>query len=275
MEQREQLTENFKVRYNDIDYLLALREAAEHRSIDWYDRQSVDEVAGELQTMVEKTKREVIRDLYAIKYMDAFLMDAGQEGQYQRLMRTLERFRDIGRMMMKVEEDYPLEIDRVLQVLFAAVRAGKPHGDIRSIRKMFRRDRERFDGLAQDIEEAEEDWQSSEGPRLGSGNQPGSPGVEDDEDDEDDDEGGPDVPNYPREGVSAAIEVAIDGFQASKQDSALHILKEVENRLEVLINERRLLQALNEGDEEDHADLMECVQRIVGQVQILADAVNE
>ena len=29
MEQREQLTENFKVRYNDIDYLLALREAAE------------------------------------------------------------------------------------------------------------------------------------------------------------------------------------------------------------------------------------------------------
>ena len=37
MEQREQLTENFKVRYNDIDYLLALREAAEHREIDWYD----------------------------------------------------------------------------------------------------------------------------------------------------------------------------------------------------------------------------------------------
>jgi len=34
MEQREQLTENFKVRYNDIDYLLALREAAQIREID-------------------------------------------------------------------------------------------------------------------------------------------------------------------------------------------------------------------------------------------------
>lgn len=60
MEQREQLTENLKVRYNDIDYLLALREAAANRDIDWFDRESIDEVAGELQTMVEKSRGEVI-----------------------------------------------------------------------------------------------------------------------------------------------------------------------------------------------------------------------
>ena len=39
MEQREQLTENLKVRYNEIDYLLALREAAVNRDIDWFDPQ--------------------------------------------------------------------------------------------------------------------------------------------------------------------------------------------------------------------------------------------
>ena len=46
MEQREQLTENFKVRYNDIDYLLALQEAANHREIDWFAASSIEEVAG-------------------------------------------------------------------------------------------------------------------------------------------------------------------------------------------------------------------------------------
>ncbi len=125
MEQREQLTENFKVRYNDIDYLLALREAAEIRDIDWFDPALIDKVAGELQTMVEKSKKEVERDLYAIKYMDLFLEDSKKLGQYHRLLRQLEVFRDIGRMMFTIEADYPTDYARALQVLFAAVRAGK------------------------------------------------------------------------------------------------------------------------------------------------------
>jgi hypothetical protein len=156
MEQREQLTENFKIRYNDIDYLLALREAAVNRDIDWFDRGSIDGVAGALQTMVEKSRGEVIRDLYAIKYMDLFLEDSGQPGKYHKLLRTLERFRDVGRTMIDVEEEYPLEADRILQVLFAAVRSGQTHNDIRAIRRMFHRDRGRFDQLATDIEGAEE-----------------------------------------------------------------------------------------------------------------------
>ena len=137
MEQREQLTENFKVRYNDIDYLLALREAAEIRDIDWFDQDSIDQVSGELQTMVEKSNREVERDLYAIKYMDLFLEDSEKPGQYHRLLRQLEVFRDIGRMMITIEANYPTDYDRVLQVLFAAVRAGKKYQDVRQIRQMF------------------------------------------------------------------------------------------------------------------------------------------
>ena len=35
MVQREQLTENLKVRYTDINLLLALRDAAQSHGIDW------------------------------------------------------------------------------------------------------------------------------------------------------------------------------------------------------------------------------------------------
>jgi hypothetical protein len=151
MEQREQLTENFKVRYNDIDYLLALREAAEIREIDWFDQESIEQVAGKLQTTVEKSKAEVVRDLYAIKYMDQFLEYTAQEGQYHGLLRTLEMFRDIGRMMITVESDYPDDFDRVLRVLFATILAGKSYQDVRQLRQMFRMDRSRFDRLGENI----------------------------------------------------------------------------------------------------------------------------
>jgi hypothetical protein len=45
----------------------------------------IEQVAGKLQTTVEKSKAEVVRDLYAVKYMDLFLEDSGQPGQYHRL----------------------------------------------------------------------------------------------------------------------------------------------------------------------------------------------
>lgn len=248
MEQREQLTENFKVRYNDIDYLLALREAALHRDVDWFDRDSIEQLAGGLQAMVEKSKGEVVRDLYAIKYMDQFLEDAGQPGAYHKLLRTLERFRDIGRMMMKVEEDYPLEADRILQVLFAAVRAGARHGEIREIRKMFRSDRSRFDNLAVAIDTAETSWDPSGGaPSLAS---PSPEDLATEEDEDDASEGpGPTVINYPRDDVRAAIETAIDGFGAASQSDVLQILREVGNRLEVLDERDRLERALEDEDQ--------------------------
>lgn len=247
IEQREQLTENLKVRYNDIDYLLALREAAVNREIDWFDRGSINEVAGTLQTMVEKSKGEVLRDLYAIKYMDRFLEDSAQTSQYHKVRGQLERFRDVGRMMLRAEEEYPLEADRVLLVLFAAVRSGQTHTDIRFLREMFRRDRQRFDKLATAIEDVEEPWASGDQRSLASS--PATESMEAEEEDERDDEGpGPEVPNYPRIQVRRAIETAIDGFRSSRQADILRILREIRNRLEVLSDGNRLREGLRVGD---------------------------
>jgi hypothetical protein len=259
MEQREQLTENFKVRYNDIDYLLALREAAEIRDIDWFDPDSIDEVAGKLQTTVEKSKSEVVRDLYAVKYMDLFLEDSNQPGEYHRLLRTLEIFRDIGRMMITVEADYPDDFDRVLQVLFAGVRAGKKYEDIRQVRQMFRKDRSRFDRLAKGISNVETQIQPDKKPTLTS---PAETGPDESEEEEDDggEDGGPSVMNYPP-AIGRMIDVAIDGYQASRQSDVLKTIREVVNRLESLAEENRLASAIEDGGEA--AALREALKEIV------------
>jgi hypothetical protein len=259
MEQREQLTENFKVRYNDIDYLLALREAAEIRDIDWFDPDSIDEVAGKLQTTVEKSKSEVVRDLYAVKYMDLFLEDSNQPGEYHRLLRTLEIFRDIGRMMITVEADYPDDFDRVLQVLFAGVRAGKKYEDIRQVRQMFRKDRSRFDRLAKGISNVETQIQPDKKPTLTS---PAETGPDESEEEEDDggEDGGPSVMNYPP-AIGRMIDVAIDGYQASRQSDVLKTIREVVNRLESLTEENRLASAIEDGGEA--AALREALKEIV------------
>jgi hypothetical protein len=259
MEQREQLTENFKVRYNDIDYLLALREAAEIREVDWFSRDSIDEVAGKLQTTVEKSKSEVVRDLYAVKYMDLFLEDSNQLGQYHRLLRTLEIFRDIGRMMITVEADYPDDFDRVLQVLFAGVRAGKKYEDIRQVRQMFRMDRSRFDRLTESISDAEAQIQPDKKPELAS-----PPETSPDESDGEDDDGGEDgrlsVTNYPP-AIGRMIDVAIDGYQASRQSDVFKTIREVVNRLESLAEEGRLARAIRDGG--DGTAIREALEQII------------
>ena len=45
MEQREQLTEDFKVRYTDMNLLLTLRQAAIDSGIDWFDPEAIKRVA--------------------------------------------------------------------------------------------------------------------------------------------------------------------------------------------------------------------------------------
>jgi len=247
MEQREQLTENFKVRYNDIDYLLALREAAQIREIDWFDRDSIDEVAGKLQTTVEQSKSEVVRNLYAVKYMDLFLEDSSHPGEYHRLLRTLEIFRDIGRMMITVESDYPDDFDRVLQVLFAGVRAGKKYEDIRQVRQMFRKGRSQFDRLAGDISDAETQIQPDDRPTLASPTETG-PDESDDEEDDGVEDGGASVTNYPPT-IGRMIDIAIDRYQTSRQSDVLKTIREVVNRLESLAEGDRLTSAIADGGE--------------------------
>ena len=247
MEQREQLTENFKVRYNDIDYLLALKEAAEIRDVDWFDQELIQEVAGKLQTTVEKSRSEVVRDLYAIKYMDLFLEDSGQPAQYHRLLRTLETFRDIGRMMITIESDYPDDFDRGLQVLFAAVRAGKTYGDIRHLREIFRRDRARFDELSESISAEEATIQPNSLSILAS---PVETAPEDSDDGEEEYEvsSTPSVTNYPT-AIGRMIDVSIDGYRSARQADTVRVLGEIVNRVDSLSVGGRLSHALSDPKE--------------------------
>ncbi|MGW5197180.1 hypothetical protein, partial [Streptomyces spiralis] len=216
-----------------------------------------------LQTMVEKSKGEVLRDLYAVKYMDIFLEDSGQVGEYHRVLKTLERFRDIGRMMLQIEGQYPLEEEKILQTLFAAVRSGKSHLDIREMRTMFKQDKRRFDRLSETVAEAESGWELSAGPSLSN---PGSStprnrvaGDDEIEEDSDEEGPGPEVVDYPTSQVASAIDLAIDGFAAS-QDDVVQVLYEVCNRLEVL-GERERLSAALAGD--DGAEVRKSLKQIV------------
>jgi hypothetical protein len=163
-------------------------------------------------------------------------------GEYHRLLRNLERFRDIGRTMLRVENEYSHDADRVIQVLFAAVRAGTPHLDIRHLRQMLFNSRDRFDSLSEEIATAEEGWTpdaeppdpASEAAPLPVSDAESTTDTDLDrlDGDEEDSEGpGPEVRNYPRVEVSDAIQLAIDAFQSSRQDDLVRMLREARNRL--------------------------------------------
>jgi hypothetical protein len=246
MEQREQLTENFKVQYTDINRLLALRDAAIAAALDWGDPADVDRVAGLLQPIAGEGDRQyAVIQLNAIRAMDAYLRDQHQEGQYHKLLRQVERFRDIGKIISRMETDYAEQLPDVLRVAFAGIRAGAPHGEIRAIRKIFLEDRPRFDQLLDDINEREEPW-------LDDAGELGEPDLEALAEADNDDEGevevpGPVVPNYPIEPVRTLIKNAIDGFAAASNDDVWAVLDQTLNRLTSLTDERRRLESSLQG----------------------------
>jgi len=247
MEQREQLTENLKVRYTDINLLLAIRAAALARGIDWSDSEDIDRVAGELQHIIGNDQRYAVVQLNAIKYMDAYLDDSAQPGQYHKLINQIERFRDVGRVMVQVEENYPDDTIDMLQLLFAAIRAGRPHGTIRDLRRMFLRDRDRYVQLAAEVDTIEQNWEAG-----GNSEELADPidiapeeSESANENGEEAEPPGPNVPNYPKQDVTDAIEIALDGFQAAQTDDVIKTLRQIRNRLDVLTDDREMLaQAL-------------------------------
>lgn len=253
MEQREQLTENLKVRYTDINLLLAIRAAAEARAIDWYDPDDIDRVAGELQHIIGNNRAYAIVQLNAIKFMDAYLEDSGQPGQYHKLIGQIERFRDVGKAMAQIELDYPDEAPDMLRLLFAAIRAGLPHGKIRDLRRMFRLDRERHNQLLGEVDSIEEAWESAgEAVELADPEvviHPEDASAEDE--DEEAEPPGPNVPNYPKSQIADSVDNALDGFQASRTEDVVKTLRQVRNRLEILTDERgQLARAIQTGDAE-------------------------
>lgn len=250
MEQREQLTENLKVRYTDINLLLAICAAAEARAIDWFDPEDVDRVAGELQPIVGNDRAYAVVQLNAIRYMDSYLEDSGQPGAYHKLIGQIERFRDVGRTMAQIEEDYPDDAPDMLRLLFAAIRAGLPHGKIRDIRRMFRLDRDRHRQLLTEVDAIEQGWQPS-GPAtaLADPDVAVHPEPEEGYGDEEPEPPGPNVPNYPRTGVTDAVDNALDGFAASRTDDVVKILRQIINRLEILTDDRaQLASAIADAD---------------------------
>lgn len=262
MEQREQLTEDYKVRYTHLNLLLTLRQAAIEREIDWFDSESIRAVAGELQDVVSGNQNYAETQLRAVKYMDAYLLDADSKGEYHKLFGQVERFRDIGKIMKTVEEQFPNDAPDMLQLLFAAIRAGNPHGEIRAIGRMFIQEREKYQKLQQQITKEEQEWEASEDNSI-----PDPELIEISEEDEDDSEAietdsttGPVAPNYPSEIVKTRIKDAIDGFEASKLN-VLSTLQQIVSRLDMLMDSSSLLP--QELDGKRGTEAREILDRIV------------
>lgn len=224
MEQREQLAENFKKRYQDVNALLALREAAENEDVDWDDPQSIQRVAGILKHFAGRDDAGyAAKQLYAIKALDRYLAYVNAPGQYSLAMRQVEVFREVG-ICMSTYQDEPEELTELLQAAFAFVQAGRSYGDIRRLRNLFGNSRSLFDEMASSIFQIEEDsaWDPesanavSELPELSVATAP------EDDDEGDDEDRGPEesagLSNYPKLKVDAVIKSSLDKFTAANLD---------------------------------------------------------
>lgn len=223
LEATEQLTEGLKVRYSDINVLLTLRDAGDRAGVDWLDGNSIKTTATRIQHLVNNDPSYAEIQLNAIKYMDLYLEDLGYPGEYHRLRRTVERFREVGKTMSAVEEEDGDKSDLVLRVLFAAVQANSTNLDIRIIRRLWREEPEAFERLYGDVEDLEEETEPETDP------EPDEVAVVDEEDDDEDDDGdtgeAPAAPDYPKQAVKRALDDAVQTFADSqKRDKRLHVL---------------------------------------------------
>jgi hypothetical protein len=222
LEASEQLTEGLKVRYSDINVLLTLRDAADREEVDWLDADSVKAVAARIQHLVSNNPDYAIIQLNAIKYMDLYLEDIESPGEYHRLQRMVERFREVGKTMAAVAADDPTREDRMLGLLFAAIQANSTHLDIRALRMQWREEPEEFDRLYRYVQTLEEEAEPEEE------DEPGGPDVDiDDEDDEAEAEAEPPpaTPGYPKHAVKRALDSAVQAVTDAKQrDKHGHVL---------------------------------------------------
>lgn len=222
MEQREQLTENFKKRYQDVNALLALRAAAELEEIDWESSASITTVALRLKHYAGRDDASYAsKQLYAIRALDAYLRYINAPGRYSLATRQVEVFREVG-LCMSTYEDEPDQQFELLQAAFAFVQAGRTYTDIRQLRKLFATNRDLFDEMVAGVQGAEETsgW-DAEGaqpevdyPELSDAT---APEVDDDDEGEGDENSTNIVSpaHYPKREVSNVIDDALDRFAAS------------------------------------------------------------
>lgn len=153
MEAREQLTEGFKVRYNKINLLLTLKDAAEKHGVDWHDSESIKEVAEKIQHLVKNNANYARVQLQAVKVMSDYLDWVGRPGAYYSLGGMVERFRDVGKNMEWLASNAPEHEAAMLELCFRAIQSGNNHPDIREMRRLVKRDPTSFEDLVEEVEE--------------------------------------------------------------------------------------------------------------------------
>jgi hypothetical protein len=261
MEQREQLAENFKKRYADINALLALKEAAEQEGVNWSDASSLEAVATMLKHYAGRDdKGYALVQLGAVRAIEAYLDFIGAPKQYHLVRRQVEVFREVGQCMALIE-DFPDEATDLVATAFAFVQSGRTYQDLRQLRALFLGDRGRFEALYSAISEVEEDagWDPAEAEAGGHD----APDLDVMTGPDDEDDGTPDPETvspsgYPKAPVKGVIEAALDEFGASSLDITTQLIQSV-SRLDS-IDEPKLQAALN-GDNSDRT--RQLVERIV------------
>jgi len=252
MEQREQLAENFKMRYQDVNALLALRDAAELENIDWDDPQSITMVASRLKHYAGKDDASYAsKQLYAIRALDNYLDYINARGQYSLAIKQVEVFRELG-LCMSMYMDEPEEQSDLLQAAFAFVQAGRTYLELRQLRKLFSSDRVLFNQMASRIDQVELDsgWDPDsvisgvEYPELRDAT---ASDDEDEDSDENDTTNGISVGDYPVESVGTVIDGTLDKFIATNLE-VNKLLDQVISRLESV--KPQALRELRDSDRE-------------------------
>lgn len=244
MEQREQLAENFKKRYADINALLALREAAIQEGVVWTDTASIESVANVLKHYAGRDdKSYAIVQLGAVRAIDAYLDFIGASSQYHLVRRQVEVFREVGKCMALLSE-YPDEATDLVATAFAFVQSGRTYGELRQLRSLFLNDRRRFEELYLAITETEEreGWnpEDVEGQGHDVADLDVLTGPEDDEDSADPEPVSPS--GYPKVEIAGVITAALDEYAASNLDVITQLTQSL-SRLDV-IDEPQLGPAL-------------------------------
>jgi hypothetical protein len=184
-------------------------------------------------------------------------MDAA--GQYYKLMGQIERFRDVGKNMVKLAE-HPDEAADFLRLQFAGIKAGVKHGDVRAIGKVFHKDRDEYRRLKTkvfDIEDANQDATELADPDPQDLNEIEA---------EDDNEEPPStVVGFPVERVKSAIQNGIDAYEVKTLDIP-STLEQAASRLRI-VSPEKVLQAISGDDKK-------AVEAAVAEISSWVDAIR-
>lgn len=218
MEQREQLAENFKKRYENINALLALKDAAELEGIDWDDADSLREMSVRLKHYAGRDDPNyALVQLQAIRALVAYLDHINVPGRYHLATGQVEVFREVGKCLAVFEEE-PDDGYELVRAAFAFVQAGKGYQQLRQLRRMFSTDRVRFLAMLDDVQKREEQagWNADSAGDVTAADLDVLTAPVSEDDPQEPETVAPS--DYPKGPVGEAIDTALDGYQASLLD---------------------------------------------------------